>query len=60
MEDRMIRQVETSGFAELSLDQLEIVSAGSPNSDYVSMMQLLSNCLRMLHDTQKAIVSNVR
>lgn len=62
MESSMTCQVQMHGkkIAELNLDQLATVSAGTPASDYASTMRLLSNCLRMMHDIQKAVVSNIR
>jgi hypothetical protein len=43
----------------LTETELDSVTAGAL-SDYANMMQCISNCLRMLADTNKAIVGNIR
>ena len=42
----------------LSETELDGVVAGA--SDFTTMMQVLSNCLRTMADTQKAIIANIR
>ena len=44
----------------LSEAELDGIAAGAAAEDYSRMMQLLSNCLRMMADTQKAIIANIR
>jgi hypothetical protein len=43
---------------ELGADELEAVSGGE--SSPMTLFQTLSNCLRMIAETQKAIVANMR
>ena len=43
----------------LTETDLDGVVAGAL-SDYTNMMQTLAACMRMLADTQKAIVANIR
>jgi hypothetical protein len=42
----------------LTETELDGVVAGANN--YAGMMQVISTCLRMMADTQKAVVANIR
>jgi hypothetical protein len=46
--------------ASLTDTELDGVVAGSAMSDYANMMQTLAACMRMLADTSKALVGNIR
>jgi hypothetical protein len=44
--------------AELTVEELEAVSGSE--ADAATLMQALSNCLRMISDMNKQIIANIR
>jgi len=51
---------QNAGTDELNDAALAAVTGGDDNKTYASMLNTVSTVLRMLADTQKAIIANIR
>ena len=56
----MTKEPAQKSVRTLTEDELSEVAGAAPAQGYANTMQLISNVLRMLEETNKAVIANIR